>query len=452
MTKEPRLEPTSLLGGQALVYRRVEGGNWYVYLWLKAEKKRYRKCLETTDKALAIRTAEGLVLDALARQQVGQKVLASSLGEVIDKWEELQRDRLARGEIRSEDYIRQLGNTFRKQLGSLYGLETPVSSLRQEDWDRYIAFRGNQGVALDTIRVEISHIRGLIKRVGMKLGARLVPELNAHVPKHKRSRRLETFTAEEFEALQGALSQYVEPDTKDGLFIRSWALGSAKAREQSPKEISQDLERSRRELLRWFVRVASASGCRPHELTCDGPETALRWRDIEFKNIRMAPCRFAVIGILRIRDNTKTGPRTVPSTAGMTLKLMRDWSRFNGDDDYVFADQYGIRAGKPVYLDALRLHWREVIRRMSFSRFKPDLYSIRHYWATQRLLAGAPPVMVAKAMGHSLQELLTVYEHVLLEDDVAIRQVWKSVTPVSLQRSGVIVADPRELESNWIAG
>ena len=128
---------------------------------------------------------------------------------------------------------------------------------------------------------------------------------------------------------------------------------------------------------------------------------------------------------------------------------MRAWSRFSGDDDFVFADQYGIRAGKPVYLDALRLHWREVLKRVEFSRFKPDLYSIRHFWATQRLLAGAPPVMVAKSMGHSLQELLSVYEHLFMEDDAAIRQVWKSLTPAPLQKSGVIVADARELESGW---
>ena len=452
VAKEPRIDPTPLLGGQALVYRRVEGGNWYVYLWLKAEKKRFRKCLETSDKALAIRTAEAFVLDALARQQAGQKVLASSLAEVIDKWEQLQHDRLARGEIRSSAYIRQLANTFRKQLGALYGLETPISALKQEDWDRYVAFRGGQGVALDTIRVEVSHIRGLVKRVGMKLGARLVPELNVYVPKHKRSRRSETFTADEFEALKVALDKYVEPDIEGGLFVRSWSLGSAKARAQSPNIISQDLERSRRQLLRWFVRIASASGCRPHELTGEVEEAALRWRDVEIKTTHIQGSRYAVVGILRIRAETKTGSRSVPSTAGLTLGVMREWSRFSGDDDYVFADQYGIRAGKPVYLDALRLHWREVIQRMNFKRFKPDLYSIRHFWATQRLLAGAPPVMVAKSMGHSLQELLSVYEHLFLEDDIAIRQVWKSLTPVSLQRSGVMIADCRELESDWIDG
>ena len=203
-----------------------------MYFWVKSERKRFRQSLETTDRPLAIRTAEQLVLDALARQQVGQKVLSSSLGEVIDKWEVLQRDRLARGEIRSAEYIRYLAATFRKQLGGCFGLDTPISALKQEDWDRYISSRGGQGVAIDTLRVECSHIRGLVGKVGMKLGARLVPELDVFVPKHKRSRRTETFSSEEFHGLLAALEGFIKPDSPSGAYVRAWALGAAKARQQ----------------------------------------------------------------------------------------------------------------------------------------------------------------------------------------------------------------------------
>lgn len=136
---------TPVLGGAGTIYQRKAEGPWYLYFWLKAERKRFRQSLETTDKPLAIRTAEQIVLDALARQQAGQKVLSASIGEVIAKWEVLQNDRLARGEIRSADYVRHLASVFRKQLGGLYGLDTPISALKQEDWDRYVPYRGDQG-------------------------------------------------------------------------------------------------------------------------------------------------------------------------------------------------------------------------------------------------------------------------------------------------------------------
>jgi len=142
---ETLLNQTPVLGGAGTVYQRKEDGPWYLYFWVKSERKRFRQSLDTTDRALAIRTAEQIVLDALARQQVGQKVLSSSIGEVIAKWEVLQGDRLARGEIRSAEYVRQLASTFRKQLGGCFGLDTPISALRQEDWDRYIQYRGALG-------------------------------------------------------------------------------------------------------------------------------------------------------------------------------------------------------------------------------------------------------------------------------------------------------------------
>ena len=49
---------TPVLGASGTAYRRKEGGPWSLEFWLKAERKRFRHSLETTDKGLAIRTAE----------------------------------------------------------------------------------------------------------------------------------------------------------------------------------------------------------------------------------------------------------------------------------------------------------------------------------------------------------------------------------------------------------
>ena len=437
------LNATPVIGG-GRIYQRKPGGSWQFCLWVEGEG-RIRRSLKTTDKGLALREAERLTLDAKAAQSAGHRVLAGTLAECLARYEEHQQERMDRGEIRSVDNARYKVRFLRRVLGELFGLERVISTLTQRDWDRFVPHRGRQGAALFTIRQECSLVRNFCK-FSRHYGCQLVPELKVNVPKGRRSRRNETFTAVEFEAVKAALDRYVEPDTEDGTYEREWSLGSAKARATSPKVISQDLERSRRELLRWFVRLSSASGCRPHELAGGIEDSALRWRDIEIRKTQIEENRFAAVAIIRVREDTKTGRRSVPTTAGLMLGVMRKWSRFAGDDDYVFADQYGIRAGKPVYLDALRLHWRQVISRMRFTRFKPDLYTIRHFWATQRLLAGAPPVMVAKSLGHSLQELLSVYEHLLLEDEAVIRQVWKSNTPVSLQKQGIVVPDAIELE------
>ncbi len=55
---ETLLNKTPVLDGAGTVYQLKEGGPWYLYLWVKSERQRFRQSLETTDRPLAIRTAE----------------------------------------------------------------------------------------------------------------------------------------------------------------------------------------------------------------------------------------------------------------------------------------------------------------------------------------------------------------------------------------------------------
>ena len=127
------------------------------------------------------------------------------------------------------------------------------------------------------------------------------------------------------------------------------------------------------------------------------------------------------------------------------MKDIREWSRIRSDNDPVFADQYGPRQGRAVDPAALRLHWQEVVRRWDFKRFDPNLYSLRHYFATRRLEAGAPPYLLAKTLGHSIHELTEVYSHVMMSSEGVIRSVWQDNTPEVFQDIGIFVTDPSEL-------
>ena len=142
---EKRLNLFEVLGG-GKVYQRVEGGKLYLYLWLSKKRKQFRKCLETSDKRAASEKASEMVFDCLKRQSAGQKVFASTLGEVVDAWEQKHLERLQRGELRSRKSFENHTRFFRKHLGVLFGLDTPVSKLTMGervngepapfDWDR----------------------------------------------------------------------------------------------------------------------------------------------------------------------------------------------------------------------------------------------------------------------------------------------------------------------------
>jgi len=459
---EVRLDETEVLGGKAKVYRRVPGGTFHVYLWLSRERKRLRRALNTTDLAEATQKAEQVVLDVLQRQALGQKVLAATLGEVVDAWEAKHRERLQRGELRSRKSFENHTRSFRRHLAALYGLETPVSKLTQGervngepapfDWDRFVPYRLAQGVALDTVRGEASYFRSLVQQVGLKLGASVVPEFDVVVPKHLKARRRETFTRDEFHKVRRFCHTYPRPDADDGKgYVRNWALYKGKDK-RPPGRFNQEQEFTRRVLLRYFVEVAAFSGCRPHELAGEA-NAALRWRDVRFQELEVTSTELNktatkhTVALLHVRGETKTGERTVPTLCGTQLKALKRWTKYADADDFVFAEQKGVAAGSPVNLDALRQHWREVLdQRLQFTRFKADLYSLRHYFATERLAAGVEPFKVAKLLGHSLQELERTYAHLLTAEERFVRSVWKETTPAALADLGVVVVDPNDLE------
>jgi len=76
---EATLDQAPVLAGAGTIYHRRNDGPWCVYFWVKAEWKRFRRSLE----------------------------------EVVDKWIVLRSDRIKRGEIRPEEYVRNLASVFR---------------------------------------------------------------------------------------------------------------------------------------------------------------------------------------------------------------------------------------------------------------------------------------------------------------------------------------------------
>ena len=454
MATEVQLDKHPVLGGKGYVYRRVQGGSFYLYCWVKQERKRLRKSLDTDDLEVAVRLAEAEVLTLLAKTQVGQRVFSDTLGEVVDAWNDLQQKRFNAGEVRSADYFRYKTTWFRKHLGHVFGLDTRVGDLRQSDWDRFLEYRRGQ-VKADTLAAELSYVRSLVGQVGLKKGAVLVPEFNVSRKRgwKKQSRRTTTFTQDEFRSFRKAVHGYPAPENKDGTYRRDWQYGHRNDRTKRFQNFDQNLEGSRRVLLRYLFEVLAFSGCRPHEVAGSEErpnESALRWRDVVFLDKTFTGTQLNKtttkhqLAVLRVRAETKTGSRSVTTLLGKQLATLRKWSRYQGDDDFVFAEQFGLRAGRPVLLQALREHWREVCRRQGlrgFNRFEPDLYSLRHYFATERLAAGVPPVFVAKTLGHSLQELFQTYEHVLTETEEFQRTLWSVTTPKELAEQGVQVVE-----------
>ena len=113
-----------------------------------------------------------------------------------------------------------------------------------------------------------------------------------------------------------------------------------------------------------FVMVLAASGLRPHE-AAGSADRSLRLRDIEDPGYsvesKQLSRRERPVEFLNVRDNTKTGRRTVPAVCGDVIeKIKEDLCVDQSPDAPLFQDL----DGRPIRLLTLRLYFNEVCARM----------------------------------------------------------------------------------------
>lgn len=280
----PFFDRQPVMDGAAYVYRRAEGGNFFVSLCVPSAKRHLKKSLKTPNAETARERATSFVLDKLATERAGLNVFSGTIADMVNAWESKQMERLSRGERRSASAIEHRLRCWRKQLAACFGPldEVLLSSLSQESWETYIAYRGPQ-VKLSTLRQELDDYTSLVRNVGIKLGCPVVPDFsNVRVPKQERSRRWETFTPEEFADFTARLAFFTAPENRDEhLYERKYALHGK--RMPSKGQFNQKEEAHRRKQLKLFVLVLASAGCRPHEIL-GYSDASLRWQDVEEAN------------------------------------------------------------------------------------------------------------------------------------------------------------------------
>jgi len=142
-----------------------------------------------------------------------------------------------------------------------------------------------------------------------------------------------------------------------------------------------------RKLLRDYIHFVHMTGCRP------GTELKnLRWSDIDVWND-------GTDKFLQIRVSGKTGSRLLVASYRLKKYLDRIKRRQVKPTMFVFALPDGtqpkdLHGAMEKYLESINLLYNNYGQRFS-------LYSIRHTYATQRLLRGIAVQKIAKQMGTS---------------------------------------------------
>jgi len=195
----------------------------------------------------------------------------------------------------------------------------------------------------------------------------------------------------------------------------------------SKGQYSQDDERPRRMQLWYLVSLLAASGLRSSAL-CSSVESSLRWGDIEETDVQVEVTRMSndTRGskralLLKIRDATKTGRRTVSALVGHYIDRLRELNpKHTKPDDPLFCDF----RGQPLPLFHLRLHWNDVVSQWGFDCFHLTFYTLRYPYTTEPLKRGVSVTLVSRALGTSTKNVENVYGHVIMSEEGMIRSLY----------------------------
>lgn len=167
------------------------------------------------------------------------------------------------------------------------------------------------------------------------------------------------------------------------------------------------VERAHRELFNNYVLFLANSGLRPNEAR------QLTWDDIKDLTDRDGQKRKIKIAV----PGGKTGKRDcIPTkSAKRYLNRVRNQSQHTQKTDFVFCYE----DGKPISVPTMSAKFTRLLAETPLQHDRQGrnftLYSLRHTYATFRLLAKIDPLLLAKNMGTSVKMIEEHYSHVKTE-------------------------------------
>lgn len=378
--------------GKPRVYRDTRTGeNWSFRMWVSEENKFYTKALGTKYREEALLKAEELYIDIVGTLKDGRKAVTVSIPRLLDEYLAHQKNRVTKGLIKPDRLV-----TIKSRLNVLrrfFNKKTQVSFIKAEDFLHYSEFRQGEGITNYVIKQERSEINAVMKWAFNQgyITAHQMPRFD-ELPRESAPRR-DALEIEEYRLCHQAIRRIIknEKETNNEIRLMRWQL-----------------------FYEWFL-ISANSGIRFAEMR------RLRWMHIRraYKLSGENSPYNNVIEIFLPTSITKTKKdRLVVATAADYVKRLRKlWIDFNGkspeNDQLLFANPLNIdeEMPKPHFY---RL-WQEMLKEAGLQdRFpKVSPYSLRHLYATTRLMNKVDIYDLSKNMGCSVVYIQSHYDHVM---------------------------------------
>ena len=383
---------------KVVILQRIDfSPNFYVQLWIPNERKYVRKSLKTTDLVAARKRAEEIYWEVRQDLAVGKQIFGITLEELVQKyldyrWNDVLLNKEKNG---AEGITQERWGTIRSQLSALLRIKSGSMKLSEFDANtlfeyRQMRFQDNPHVGLHTIRNETATI-GAMWKFGYPKYTN-IPKLEFRPLKiskeMKKQMRRDTFTPEEYKRVTR--------------YLRSWV---------SKKECPDPDDRLIRQFIRDYFLLLSNTCMRVGELK------QLKWGDITKleKGVNTGGIEVTLVSINIRAETSKTrASRSIVTRGGEYFKRVRTYSKFIGQDDFIFPNLTG---RNPMDDRMMYSHWDDLMCKTGFPDHKErklSFYSLRHYAITDRLrdlsiwevsnLAGTGVQFIEEHYGHVFEE------------------------------------------------
>ncbi|MCH2265810.1 MAG: tyrosine-type recombinase/integrase [SAR324 cluster bacterium] len=370
--------------GQVKLLRTKQSGDvWQMRCWISSEKKYVKKSLRTKNFEDAQSKGRKLYYSMMGKLDSGQKLFTISSSELVEKYLQMQQDRVDGGFI-----TQQRRSTIKTQLNhfmDFVGKDRKMDTITRERYKDYYLFRRRKkpDVKVPTLlneRATIGHIykwaleQGYISQDRLPVWSELkVGNIGTRT----------AFNIEDYQILYGYLKNYT-------------------------KDISDEGEIYNRKMIRDFILVQSNTGLRFGECRF------LKWHYVsvvkgenKYPNVHIrVPAEISKVR----KDRTSVGMR------GDFFNRIKTYSNHTHPNDYVFSD---MKTGEPLGKKVLYNMWHLIMRESGLGESLNDYtyYCLRHTFATYRLQYGKVDIRtLAKVMGCSVTYIEQHYDSARVEN------------------------------------
>ena len=380
-------EQHEILDGMAYIYRVAQSGDvWQFRMYIRDEKKDYRKSLRTRDKTTALQRGRELGLELQGKMLNGVKLFGYTLQELVDKYIEYRQEEVDAGIITSGRLV-----TIKSGLNrflEILGKDTKVSEIDRDtlyDW-RLMRRQKSSNVKDVTVRNEQATLNNLAK-FGYRKGYLHFDNFNFKTIRIRQEQvgKRDTFTFDEYKSLYR--------------YMRSYS---------SKKQCSDEKELLERQLIRDYVLISA------NTLLRVGEARQLVWGDLEkIEEVfdgNEDKVKLVYINVRAEISKVRASRRVIARGGEYFERLKkRQGDDYINYDDLIFSLP---NTNKKVTARHWQKHWVSLMDGIGITDWKErnlTWYSLRHFGITARVAAGVSPLDIAKLAGTSISHIENTY-------------------------------------------